>query len=30
MKEVEFLQFVVENLVTNKDDINIERKEDEL
>lgn len=30
MKEVEFLQFIVENLVANKGDINIERKEDEL
>lgn len=30
MKEVEFLQFVVENLVQNKQDILIERTEDEL
>lgn len=30
MKEVEFLQFIVENLVENKDDISIERTEDEL
>jgi predicted RNA-binding protein YlqC (UPF0109 family) len=30
MKEVEFLQFIVENLVDNKEDILIERKEDEL
>jgi len=30
MKEVEFLQFIVENLVTNKEDIAIERTEDEL
>ncbi len=30
MKEVEFLQFVVENLVQNKQDILIERSEDEL
>lgn len=30
MKEIEFLQFIVENLVSNKDDIIIERKEDEL
>lgn len=30
MNEVEFLKFVVENLVENKDSINIERKEDEL
>jgi len=30
MKEVEFLQFIVENLVNNKDDISIERTEDEL
>jgi predicted RNA-binding protein YlqC (UPF0109 family) len=29
-KEEEFLQFIVENLVNNKDDINIERTEDEL
>jgi len=30
MKEVEFLQFVIENLVSNPDDIKIERTEDEL
>lgn len=30
MKEVEFLQFIVENLVDNKDEISIERTEDEL
>ncbi len=30
MKEVDFLQFLVENLVSNKEDINIERIEDEL
>lgn len=30
MKEVEFLQFLIENLVDSKDDIKIERKEDEL
>lgn len=30
MKEVEFLQFIIENLVNNKDDIAIERTEDEL
>lgn len=30
MKEVEFLKFIVENLVENKDDIVIERTEDEL
>ena len=30
MKEVDFLQFIVENLVDNKDDIVIERNEDEL
>jgi len=29
-KEVEFLQYVIENLVNNKEDINIERKEDEM
>jgi len=28
--EVEFLQFIVENLVKNKEDISIERTEDEL
>ncbi len=28
--EVEFLQYVVENLVEHKDDIQIERKEDEM
>lgn len=30
MSEVEFLKFVVESLVENKNDISIERKEDEL
>lgn len=30
MKEVEFLQFIVENLVDNKQDIVIDRIEDEL
>jgi predicted RNA-binding protein YlqC (UPF0109 family) len=30
MKEIEFLQFVIESLVENKQDIVIERKEDEL
>ena len=30
MKEVEFLQFIVENLVSNPDDIKIEKTEDEL
>lgn len=30
MKEVEFLQFIIENLVNNKEEINIERTEDEL
>lgn len=30
MKEVEFLQFIIENLVENKDAISIERTEDEL
>jgi len=30
MKEVEFLQYVIENLVSNKEDITIERIEDEL
>jgi predicted RNA-binding protein YlqC (UPF0109 family) len=30
MKEVEFLQFVIENLVQHKNDIQIERIEDEL
>ena len=30
MQEVEFLQFILENLVSHKDDIKIERKEDEL
>ncbi|MGE4443701.1 MAG: KH domain-containing protein [Candidatus Altimarinota bacterium] len=30
MKEVEFLQFIIENLVQNKGDIQIERTEDEL
>jgi predicted RNA-binding protein YlqC (UPF0109 family) len=30
MKEVEFLKYVIENLVSNKEEISIERKEDEL
>jgi predicted RNA-binding protein YlqC (UPF0109 family) len=30
MKEVEFLQFIIENLVENKEDIHIDRIEDEL
>ncbi len=30
MQELEFLQYLIENIVTNKDDIKIERKEDEL
>lgn len=30
MKEVEFLQFIVENLVDNKNDVVIDRTEDEL
>lgn len=30
MTEVDFLQFIIENLVENKDDIKIERTEDEL
>lgn len=30
MKEVEFLQFIVENLVSNPSDIKIEKTEDEL
>lgn len=30
MKEVEFLQYLVENLVTNVEDIKIEHTEDEL
>jgi predicted RNA-binding protein YlqC (UPF0109 family) len=30
MQEVEFLQFVVENLVNHKEDIKIEKKDDEL
>jgi predicted RNA-binding protein YlqC (UPF0109 family) len=30
MKEVEFLQFIIENLVETKDDIVIDRTEDEL
>lgn len=29
MKEVEFLKFVIESIVTHKNDIEIERKEDE-
>ena len=30
MQEVQFLQFVVENLVNHKEDIKIEKKDDEL
>ncbi len=30
MEEVEFLKFIIENIVTNKDAVNIDRKEDEL
>ncbi len=30
MKEVEFLQYIIENLVNNKEDIVIDRKEDEM
>lgn len=30
MKEVDFLQFLLENLVSHPEDIKIERKEDEL
>lgn len=30
MQEVEFLKFIVESLVSNKEDIKIERTEDEL
>ena len=30
MEEVEFLQFIIENIVSNKDDIKIEKTEDEL
>lgn len=30
MQEVEFLQFLVENIVDNKDAIKIEKKDDEL
>ena len=30
MKEVEFLQFIIENLVTNTEDIKINQSEDEL
>lgn len=30
MNEVEFLKFVIENLVTHKGDIKIEKKDDEL
>ncbi len=30
MEEVEFLKFIIENIVSNKDAINIERTEDEL
>lgn len=29
MKEIEFLKFVIESIVTHKNDIEIERKEDE-
>jgi predicted RNA-binding protein YlqC (UPF0109 family) len=30
MNEVNFLKFIVENIVDNKDSVNIERQEDEL
>lgn len=30
MKEVEFLEFIIKNLVQNPDDVLIERQEDEL
>jgi len=30
MKEIEFLQFIIENLVTKPEDISIERVQDEL
>jgi len=30
MKEIDFLQYIVENLVDNRDDIVIDRTEDEL
>lgn len=30
MKEIEFLQFIIENLVTKPQDISIERVQDEL
>jgi predicted RNA-binding protein YlqC (UPF0109 family) len=30
MNEVEFLKFIVENLVNNKDDVKIEKTEDEM
>jgi len=30
MNDIEFLQFIVENLVDNKSDIHIDRTEDEL
>ncbi|PID86320.1 hypothetical protein CSB08_00975 [Candidatus Gracilibacteria bacterium] len=30
MKEVEFLQYILENIVSNKEDIKIERTEDEM
>jgi predicted RNA-binding protein YlqC (UPF0109 family) len=30
MEEVDFLKFIIENIVSNKDSINIERTEDEL
>ena len=30
MEEVDFLKFIIENIVSNKDSINIEKTEDEL
>jgi predicted RNA-binding protein YlqC (UPF0109 family) len=30
MEEVEFLKFIIENIVENKEDIKIDKKEDEL
>jgi predicted RNA-binding protein YlqC (UPF0109 family) len=30
MEEIEFLQYIIENLVSDKDAIKIDRKEDEL
>lgn len=30
MQELEFLQYLIENIVSNKEDVKIERKEDEL